>query len=653
MCRIATLGLLTLLTGVSAVAQSTVPARNVTPAGALRADGPRFDWRRIGTSAVELALPSAASGPVQRVWYSANGDQLFALTASGNSFETNDFETWRAAGVAPPAQNAQVAETLPEGLARVVRAGATRSYGIGRFVYRSDDGGTNWTNVTGYRDRSILGAPLSDVAVSPRDPDEVTVSNLFGIWRSMDGGITWAGLNQGLPNFPADRLLAVPFGLRPARVEVRLASEALDLEWAPGERNAWRPAQSNQGQDEQIRREAISQQLGVSVTTVATQGDYVYAGTADGRIFTSANHGQTWGNPSGFAGAGAVNAIYVSPVEARVAVAAFAVRAGETRTVRVARTSTGGRIWDDASSNLPWRGVNGVTADLATGSIYAAMPDGVYYTSTDLANLTFAAAWQRVSGGLPDGAVMDVKLDDAGNQLFALVQGHGLFGTLAPHRLRNWAVVNAADGSSVNSGRPAAPGSLLSILGARLDRVRTGTVAVPLLSATANETQVQVPFEASGASLALTLETNLGSRVFPVPLAPVSPAIFVDRDGSPLLLDADSGTPLDASAPARPGMRVQILATGLGAVDPAWPTGVAAPAENTPRVVAPVTVQVDREPVEVLRATLAPGYIGFYLIEIQLPQIVNAGPAELFLQAGPGQSNRVRLYLSPTAAASH
>jgi len=46
-------------------------------------------------------------------------------------------------------------------------------YGVGRNAYRSDDGGLSWSNLTGYKGVSILGEWLSDVAPSPRDPDEV------------------------------------------------------------------------------------------------------------------------------------------------------------------------------------------------------------------------------------------------------------------------------------------------------------------------------------------------------------------------------------------------------------------------------------------------------------------------------------------------
>ncbi len=617
----------------------------------LRNDGTRFDWRRIGNTSIDLALPSTASGSVLQAAYSSDGSALFVRTASGTVFETRDFETWKPSGPRFPAKAARaLSGNLPEAGASADRASATRSYAMGRFIYRSDDGGATWTNVTGYRNQSILGEGMTDMAVSPRDPDEITVTNQYGVWRTLDGGATWSGLNQGLPNFPGARIFAVPGGLRSARVGVDVNGPApFDVEWSPGERLAWRPTADNRSSAESALREMIGRQLGITITSIGAAADWLYAGTADGRLFASNDRGVSWQPGNALPDAGAVLAIFVSPREPRIAIASFAIKSLESRAVRVARTSNGGRTWDDTSSNLPLRSVTGVTADVASGSIYAATADGVYFTSNDLANMTFAAAWQRVSGGLPDGPVLDVRLDDAANQLFVLVGGQGLFGTLAPHRMRDWQIVNAADFSS----RPAAPGTLLSILGARLDRVRAGAVTVPLLSANDTETQIQVPFEVTGSTLALTLENGSNSRPVGFPLASVSPAIFVDKDGTPLLLDADSGTALDTATPARSGMRLQILATGLGAVDPAWPTGVAAPADNTPKVVAPVSVLLDRQPVEVLRATLAPGYIGFYVIEVQLPQIVNAGAAELFIQSGDRQSNRVRVYLSPTTAVSH
>jgi uncharacterized protein (TIGR03437 family) len=127
----------------------------------------------------------------------------------------------------------------------------------------------------------------------------------------------------------------------------------------------------------------------------------------------------------------------------------------------------------------------------------------------------------------------------------------------------------------------------------------------------------------------------------------VSPAIFIDRSGAPMLLDADSGLMLDARNTARSGSRIQVLMTGLGKVRPDWPTGMPAPLQQPPAVRAAVTAYLDRAPVEVLNATLAPVYIGLYLVEIRLPAVVNAGPAELYITADGQESNRVSIQLEP------
>ncbi|MBZ5605321.1 MAG: hypothetical protein LAO79_23730, partial [Acidobacteriia bacterium] len=62
--------------------------------------------------------------------------------------------------------------------------------------------------------------------------------------------------------------------------------------------------------------------------------------------------------------------------------------------------------------------------------------------------------------------------------------------------------------------------------------------------------------------------------------------------------------------------------------------------------VAPVRAYLDSQPVEVTRAVLAP-YVGFYMVELEVPKIVNSGPAELYLEVGGQSSNRVRVYIEP------
>lgn len=593
------------------------------------------EWRRIGNSAIDLDLASVATGAVQRVWFSDTGAELFAQTSSGAVWRTQDFESWKPAAVRPPeARNARLDSSAPEAAVQIRRAAGTGSrwYAFGRFVHRSDDGQL-WSTLTAYRNQSILGDGLADLAISPQDPDDIVVANAAGLWRSLDGGVTWAGLNDALPALRARRLLAVPDGLHAARLAL---NEELEIEWQPGERLAWRNGGQQWVSADRNLRGQLASRLGAVIATMRTAGDWIYAGSNDGRLWVSPDRGQTW-QPFAVESGGTVNAIYVNPKEPRIAVAALANK--------VLRTANGGRFWDDITANLPsGASMNGVAADPATGSIYAATSRGIFQTTTALNLLGPATPWSQLAADLPSTNALDLMLDDGGNQLYALLDGWGVFAAMAPHRARQLAVVHSADFAA----RAAAPGALLSILGANVNRAQTGAQNVPILGSTGRETQIQVPFEAAGNTLDLVLESQGAAATrLGVPLARVSPAIFIARDGAPLLLDADSGVALDAGNPGRSGTRVQILAAGLGAVEPAWPTGVPAPASNPPKVAAPVKVFLDREPLEVTRATLAPGYIGFYLVEVQLPKLLNAGPAELFLEAGGNQSNRVRLYLMP------
>ena len=613
-----------------------------------------LDWRHIGNAAIDLAAPSVATGPVDRVWYSSDGATLYVRTISGRIFETSSFEQWRRVAdpkVVAPAHENPAAANFPEPALRASFEAPVsgRLYGVGRDAYRSDDGGLSWSNLTGYKDASILGGQLSDVVASPKDPDEVVVAASSGVWRSLDGGLSWSGLNQSLPNLPSGRLIGVPSGSRGVRLS--LAGGAAEVEWAPGEKTAWKLADSAAVQREIAVKGALSQELKRTVTAIATAKDFIYAGDSEGRLAVSPDSGVSW--PQQFkvadpASLGAVSAIWVDASDPRIAIAVLGARPNtapeQSKAAYVLRTMNGGIYWDDITANLPASAVaHGVTADRASGAVYIATDAGVFFTITDLTAAGRPTLWVPLTENLPAAPATDAKLDAGGNQLYIALDGYGVYATIAPHRFRDARVVSAADYSS----RPAAPGALLSVLGTKVESANSGTMQVPVLAASDSASQIQVPFEATGTSVSLAFKAAAGRLTVGLPLQSVSPAIFVDPDGSPLIMDAESGVLLDSSKPAHANTRVQVLATGFGRVQPDWPTGLAAPLSDPPRVIAAVRATLDRIPLEVTQAALAPGYVGFYLIEIQLPQVLNAGPAELVLEAEGQQSNRVRLYVQP------
>ena len=610
---------------------SGVYAQSVSPAAT--------DWRHIGNAAIDRSLAGLATGPVDRAWYSAGGS-LLIHTVSGHVFETADFETWKASAVVVPpvpVNRTVSAARLPEPAA--IREGQQAAYAFGKFVYRSENEGASWSNLTEFRSASIIGDPLYDLAVSPSNDDEVTAVGANGVFRSMDGGKTWSGLNQALPNLPAARLLRLPSGERGTSLEL---SDGDAVEWAPGQKTAWTPVDDARLISEMGMRRAYSMQRGTLVTAIANSGDYIYTGMAQGRMSVSSDGGANW-TTSGLNGTGAIERIWVDPNDPRIALAVAGARAREltasSPSPHLLRTQNGGLFWDDLTGNLPDVAAHGVTADPASGAVYIATDAGVFMTYTDLQALGPAPKWTLLEG-LPQARAMDAHLDAQGNQLWVALDGLGVYATLAPHRLRDPRVVSTAD----LVARAAAPGSLVSVLGTKVQTAQAGSLAIPVLTATDSESQLQIPFEATGSSLSLSV--NGGVTLPAVALGPAAPAIFVDRDGSPILLDEDSGMMLNAMNPAHSRTHLQILATGLGRVNPEWPTGIPGPVDNPPQVVATVHAYLDRQPVEVTRAVLAP-YIGFYIIDVNVPKIVNYGPAELYLEVDGQLSNRVRVYIQP------
>jgi uncharacterized protein (TIGR03437 family) len=594
----------------------------------------------VGSSSVELMLASPATGPVERVWYSADGSLFFARAPSGKVFETADFETWTAAadtaGTSPlvPA----VAARLPELGAHVVSPAwdPSRMYSLGRQLLRSEDGGHSWTNLTAYKSESVVGSGQHSLAISPVDPDQLVVANDYGVWRSMDGGVSWAGLNRFLPNLAVRRILSTPSGTAGTRVQV----DGMGILELPPGGPVWVPAPGADLVNEAVLRQRYSAVVRADITVSGSSGDVVYAGSSDGRIWVSFDGGQTFPAPPWQAG-GPVERIFVDATEPRVALAAL----GGEKGPHVLRTTNSGNFWDPLDGNLPDAPAHGVTAERAAGAVYVATDKGVFFARVDLENASRAdsVAWVSLADRLPAAAATDVRLDPAGVQLYAALDGYGVYAAAAPHRLRNLRIVNAADFST----RAAAPGSLLSVIGGRVNTARGGNLDYPVLAASDGESEIQVPFEAVGPNVALAFETNAGRVTLVQPVQPVSPAIFVGHDGAPWLYDADSGLLIDARNTAHSHGRIQIMATGLGKVKPDWPTGLAAPLEDPPVVAASIRAFLDGSPLAVSRATLAAGYIGFYLIEVQLPAVMNAGVSELHISAGGQESNRVQIVIEP------
>ena len=145
----------------------------------------------------------------------------------------------------------------------------------------------------------------------------------------------------------------------------------------------------------------------------------------------------------------------------------------------------------------------------------------------------------------------------------------------------------------------------------------------------------------------LAAATNIGSRQIGLTLLPASPSIFVDRDGVPLVMNAETVLCSTRLRPPVPEHACRFWQPGSAKCSRSGPPALPARWRMRPRDVTPVHAYLEREPLEVTRATLAPGYIGMYLVEVKLPSFVNRGTAELYIEAQNQQSNRIRIFLEP------
>ena len=638
-------------------------------AAALPAAAPH--WQRIGGTGVAAGLAGPAGRPVREAWFSADGRRLYVELSGNSLWRSEDLGlTWSPAARDPnePAATLGVTE-FPDGAAlpAIVRNPyrAAISYALGKHLYRSDDDGREWTNLTAFEGGSVIGKWQSILAISPLDPELIVIGNSMGLWKSYDAGITWSSLNSTLPNFPSARFVSVaPSG--PPTVDTNSLGRLELIRTAGG--SVWRTAPSPVAPssalpvEERARvanpepsmppgyaashrvwrdDEPISPDLTACETETGCAAHAIsalkvngqmWAATTNGRIWVSRDAGESWqltwtdreGRP--------VTSLWADPERSATA---LAIVGG-----RVLRSTNAGASWFDIGSDLPDSDWSSLTADSALGTVYVGGPLGLYATRVDLTQPGPAGTWREITGDLPIGGVSDLALDTLRGRLYTALPGSGVFWMRVPEIGEALRALSAADLTL----RPAAPGSLLTILGAEATRARAGGRAAPVLDAADGRTQLQVPFAVEGGSLRLHLDARDASHVLDMQLEDVSPAIFV-VGGEALVLDSRTGALAGWDRPVTPGGSVLVMATGLGEVTPAWPAGMPSPQRDPPRAVAHIEARLDGVAAEVVSARLAPGYVGVYVVEVTIPVGAPAGRSQFSIVAAGRFSNRVELFI--------
>jgi uncharacterized protein (TIGR03437 family) len=221
--------------------------------------------------------------------------------------------------------------------------------------------------------------------------------------------------------------------------------------------------------------------------------------------------------------------------------------------------------------------------------------------------------------------------------------------------------VQTLDGASFRS--PVAPGSIATVFQSNLapaggiSMVFNDTIAAPIFATTQNQANIQIPWELQGQTNATLKAANPdGTAIaFDVALAPFAPAIFATNErgsGQGIITLSSTGKLAaatgsvegrDTEAASR-GDFISIYCVGLGPVNNPPATGVAT-ADTTSTTLSPVTVTFNgRIGVPATFAGLAPGQVGVFQVNVQIPDDVPSGNAvTLGISVGGVVSNTVAL----------
>jgi len=217
-----------------------------------------------------------------------------------------------------------------------------------------------------------------------------------------------------------------------------------------------------------------------------------------------------------------------------------------------------------------------------------------------------------------------------------------------PAVIKSGGVVNAA---TFQAGAGMAPGSYISIFGSDLSDtnlaettpslpVSLGQVSVSfdgggkslpghLHFISPGQVNVQIPWEYQGQSsvaMKVTLYGYQSSTPYTVPLTTYSPGIFAVTNAA--------GAAITAANPAKGGDVIVIYANGLGPVDTPQTSGDPASTTKLVGTLAGPTVTIGGTGATVQFSGLAPGFVGLYQVNVQVPAGVPTGTQTLKLSIG-------------------
>jgi len=303
---------------------------------------------------------------------------------------------------------------------RVADLPVTQFYEVGldpsnpaRFYGGTQDNGTLQSNgPSGWR--TILGGDGFYVLVDPENPDIVYAETQFGGLFKITGGQT-NGATSGIS--AADkRNWSTPVAMDPGHSRVLYYGTTRLYRTEDGAQS-WEPISSD-----------LTRRLGYALigtlTTIAvapTDGNVIYVGTDDGKVWVSSNYGATWDDITGgdlpFRW---VTRVVVDPTDENTAYVTYSGLRWRDPQPHVFRTRDRGQTWENITANLPDAPVNAFAVDPRnTAYLYLGNDVGAFVSPDG------GAHWELLGDDLPSVPVYDLKVFENDSLRFLVAGTHG------------------------------------------------------------------------------------------------------------------------------------------------------------------------------------------------------------------------------------
>jgi photosystem II stability/assembly factor-like uncharacterized protein len=320
---------------------------------------------------------------------------------------------------------------------------------LGGGVYQSADGGGTWASSNAGLDVGIANSLLSD----PAAPVTVYAALFDGAYRSSDGGGTWQAINNGLPVAPISALASRPGNPR-TLLAATLGGGVFKSTDAGGSWSA-----SAQGLTDSF----VSSIVVDPTNSLTLYAGTDHSGTASQRVFKSTDGGGTWMQTGLDAGRNPITFLALNPANSSQVLALSenalgyyqSLDAGKTWSSVTTDSSCGGintAFFNAAGSILSLGGTTGMCRSTDGGKTWTLTPVGplasveTFLIDPSSSSTIYAGAspaviggtggvfqsldggqtWQALGSGLSDSAVTSLALDPRRGILHAGIHRGGV-----------------------------------------------------------------------------------------------------------------------------------------------------------------------------------------------------------------------------------